>query len=67
MTENDLWHIADSRTGKRVSVAAYLSKAGAERQIKAWQERDLRGKRPDIHELMPYLVAVGNQEQESSQ
>lgn len=53
------WHIEDSRTpGKRVGIASYPSREIAEDQIAAWRERDRRGGRPDIHELMPYLVAV---------
>jgi hypothetical protein len=53
------WHIEDSRTpGKRAGIASYPSRELAESTISAWQARDARGGRPDIHELMPYLVAV---------
>lgn len=53
------WHIEDGRTpGKRAGVASYPSRESAERTIEGWRERDRRGGRQDIHELMPYLVAV---------
>ena len=53
------WHIEDSREpGKRAGIASYPSREFAERMIEGWRERDRRGGRPDIHELMPYLVAV---------
>lgn len=53
-----VWHVEDCRTGRRAGIASYPSKASAEAAIERWRERDLRGGRPDIHELMPYLVAV---------
>jgi hypothetical protein len=53
------WHIEDSRTpGKRAGIASYPSFLSAAATIEAWRQRDARGGRPDIHELMPYLVAI---------
>lgn len=53
---SELWGIADSRTGRRVSVTAYPTEASAAKEIASMRKRDERGIRPDVHELMPYLV-----------
>lgn len=53
-----IWTIADSRTGERATVMTYPNRASAERQIEAWRERDRRGRRTDVHEMMPYLVPL---------
>ncbi len=50
-----LYCIVDSRTDKRVSVAAFLTRGGAESQILEWRQRDALGMRPDCHEFMPFL------------
>lgn len=42
------WEIIDRRTGERVSTAYFLTRASAEAQITAWQDRHDRGGRPDI-------------------
>lgn len=53
------WHVEDSRTpGKRASMSGFFTQEQAERQIESWRKRDARGGRPDIHDLMPYLIAV---------
>lgn len=54
----ELWHVADSRTGRRASIASYSSREQAERAIASWLERDAKGGRPDLHETIPFLVAV---------
>ena len=52
------WVIADSRTGKHLGVACYGSKENAEKQIAGFVARDGKGGRPDIHHLIPFMVAV---------
>jgi hypothetical protein len=55
----EVWHIEDGREpGKRCGIASYPTREYAERMIEAWRDRDRRGGRPDIHELMPHLIAV---------
>lgn len=51
----EVWGWRDARTGQRVSVSSTFSREGAERQLDEWRARDRRGKRPDLHELMPHL------------
>lgn len=58
---SDCWHIEDSRTGQRAGIGSYFTKAQAEWQISIWRARDVKGGRPDVHEMMPYLVAVQGQ------
>lgn len=53
-----LYCIVDSRTGKRVSVAAFLTRGGAESQILDWRRRDVLGMRADCHEMMPFLAVM---------
>lgn len=52
------WHLEDSRTHRRVSIMSYPSKESADRQIQGYRDRDAKGGRPDIHDLIPYIVAV---------
>lgn len=53
------WHVEDARQqGRWASIASYATEDQANRQIAAWRARDARGKRPDIHQLMPHLIAV---------
>lgn len=54
-----LWSIFDRRTGERVTVVAFRTKAQAEAQIEHWRARDRKGKRPDVSHLMPHLEARG--------
>lgn len=51
----DTWTIVDSRTGQPVTVTSFFTEEGALEQIESWRERDRRGKRPDVHDMMPYL------------
>lgn len=53
--EREIWGWRDRRTGKRVSVTSTPSRESAEQQLEHWRERDRRGKRPDLHDLMPHL------------
>ena len=50
------WCIIDSRTMRRASMGTYLTQESAERQIRQWTDRDAAGGRPDIHDVIPYLV-----------
>ena len=53
------WALYDSRTGRRVGMAsAGFTRFQAERRIEELRDRDRRGGRPDIHDLMPHLAAV---------
>ena len=52
------WKIADSRNGRHLGVAWYGSKENAEKQIAGFVARDGKGGRPDIHHLIPFMVAV---------
>lgn len=45
---SQLWGIFDTATQERVTVAGFLSKASAERQIEEWQARQDKGGRPDV-------------------
>jgi len=51
-----VWTVADSRTGRPVTITSYPSHASAERQIERWRQRDAKGGRPDLHDTLPYLV-----------
>lgn len=53
-----MWHIEDSRTHARATIAAFPSEVSALLQIARWRARDAKGKRPDMHDVMPHLVAV---------
>jgi hypothetical protein len=55
--KREVWGYFDARTGARVSVTSAFTREQAERQIEEWRERDRKGKRPDIHDLMPHLEA----------
>ena len=52
------WVIADSRTNKPLGVASYGTKAFAEMQIAGFVARDGKGGRPDIHHLIPFMIAL---------
>lgn len=54
----DLWVIADSRNNKPLGVASYATKEFAERQIEGFRLRDGKGGRPELHGLIPFMVAV---------
>jgi hypothetical protein len=51
-----MWTIVDSRTGNQATVCGYFDEDQARRQIQEWVERDARGGRPDVHDLIPHLV-----------
>jgi hypothetical protein len=50
----ELWGWRDSRTKKRVSYSSTLSREQAEAQLEEWRARDRRGKRPDLHDSLPF-------------
>lgn len=50
------YKIIDRRTGRRVSMASYGPLWLTHATIVSWRERDRRGKRPDIHDLIPHLA-----------
>jgi len=52
------WVVADSRTGKPLGVASYGTKAFAEMQIAGFVACDGKGGRPDIHHLIPFMIAL---------
>lgn len=54
----ELWTWADSRTGERVSLSSTYTREQAERELDEWRARDARGGRPDLHELLPYVVVI---------
>ena len=56
------WKIVDNRTGRRAGIACYLTREQAERQIQTWRDRDARGGRPDIHDLIPFLAPAQEDE-----
>lgn len=44
--DEPLWTIY--RSGKRVTIATFLTAESAERQLERWRDREARGIRPDI-------------------
>ena len=52
---NEIWAIVDWRTGEHATVAKFLSRAGAMRQLAEWKERDKKGIRQDVSHLLPFL------------
>ncbi len=60
MSESDraAWTWVDDRTRTRVSITSTSTREQAERQLQAWQKRDAKGGRPDLHEVMPYIVVT---------
>lgn len=48
--------IIDRRTGRRASQASYGPLWLAHLTIVDWRRRDAGGRRPDVHELIPYLA-----------
>ena len=52
---SEVWGWRDARTGERASVTAARTREQAEEQLAVWVKRDARGKRPDLHELIPFL------------
>ncbi len=54
----EYWVPVDSRSGRRVSAASWLSRESLEAAIEGWRVRDARGGRPDLRGLMPFVVAV---------
>jgi hypothetical protein len=51
-----LWTMYDAMTGKRASLAAWVSRESAQRQIEEWKDRQRKGKRPDVD---PRRMVVG--------
>ena len=49
------YEVYDMRDGKRCSMATYPQAWMAERAIQSWRDRDARGGRPDIHDLIPHI------------
>ena len=56
--DHEEWVIVDSRGIRRIGHTSFLTQAQAQDQIDGWVERDGHGGRPDIHELIPFMVAV---------
>jgi len=50
-------------TNKPLGVASYGTKASAEMQIAGFVARDGHGGRPDIHHLIPFMIALQIEEQ----
>ena len=59
------WKIVDSRNGRHLGAAWYRTRENAEAQIAGFVTRDGHGGRPDIHHLIPYMVAVQVSDNES--
>lgn len=51
------WRVIDSRTGRGMSMATFVTERQALNAIADWTERDRRGKRPDVHDYIPHLAA----------
>lgn len=51
----EIWGWRDRRTGQRVSRQSTYARDSAQRQLDSWIERDRRGGRPDLHELLPHV------------
>lgn len=51
----EIWGWRDRRTGQRVSVSSTFTREQAERELEGWWARDRRGKRPDLHDVMPHI------------
>jgi hypothetical protein len=49
------WNVVDSRTDRLASAASWLSEDAVLRTIEGWKERDAKGGRPDVHDLIPFL------------
>ena len=58
------WVVADSRTLKPLGVASYGTRAFAELQIAGFKARDGKGGRPDIHPLIPFMIALQIEEKQ---
>lgn len=52
------WMVGDSRTGKPIGLECFPSEYWAARTIEGYVARDARGKRQDIHHLVPFMVPV---------
>jgi hypothetical protein len=52
------WKVTDSRTGSALGMSSYPTKESCEKAIEGFIARDKRGGRPDIHEIIPFMVAV---------
>lgn len=53
------WVVVDHRTGKRASVACFLSESSALDAVRRWRDRGERGGRPDVsQELLNNLVVL---------
>lgn len=53
-----VWILYDKRTGKRVASASYMTEQQGLDDIGYFRARDARGKRQDIHDLIPHLGVV---------
>jgi len=54
--EETRYKIVDRRTGKRVSQSTFAPIMYAHDAIVGYRNRDRRGLRPDLHELIPHLA-----------
>jgi hypothetical protein len=53
----ECWTVFDKRTDRRCTNVSFPSKELADQQIAQWVERDKRGKRQDVHDLIPHMEA----------
>jgi hypothetical protein len=51
------WTLIDTRTGRRATVVSYFTQEQAERALAGAQRRADSGRRPDLVDVMPHLVA----------
>lgn len=54
---SERWGWRDGRTGMRWSVAVVRTREQAEAELEGWRARDRRGKRPDLHDDLPFVEA----------
>lgn len=62
MSEATFWAIFDSRTGERVTVAAFLTEASAQATLEDWRRREARGGRPDVSTKDLYVGRLRTQD-----
>lgn len=49
------WGWRDSRTGMRWSASTTRTREQAEAELQGWRVRDARGRRPDLHDDLPFV------------
>lgn len=64
MTTRTAFALYDRRTGRRVGMSiAGITRRHAQQTLQALHDRDARGRRPDLHDLIPHLGVVQLTEQ----